>query len=266
VEIGDVRADLLAEQQALDEVMVTLGDSQWSLPTASPRWTVADQIAHLAFFDDAAATAISKPDAFAEVITSLVTAVGGGEEDADAFALGRYRAMAPAELLEAWRHDRNTLAEASASLSNSDRVEWFGPSMGSKSFLTARLMECWAHGQDVVDTVGATRPATDRLRHIAQLGFITRGWTYINRGLEAPEGDVSVILNAPSGEQWSYGPPDAPNTVRGSAEAFCLVVTQRRHMADTDLEVSGDVATDWMLKAQAFAGGVTDGPPAGTFT
>ncbi len=45
--------------------------------------------------------------------------------------------------------------------------------MGSKSFLTARLMEAWAHGQDIVDAVGATREPTDRLRHIAQLGFIT---------------------------------------------------------------------------------------------
>ena len=58
--------------------------------------------------------------------------------------------------------------------------------MGAKSFLTARLMEVWAHGQDIVDTVGARRAPTDRLRHIAQLGFITRGWTYINRGLDVP--------------------------------------------------------------------------------
>ena len=46
--------------------------------------------------------------------------------------------------------------------------------MGAKSFLTARLMEAWAHGQDICDTVGVEREPTDRLRHIAQLGYIPR--------------------------------------------------------------------------------------------
>ena len=46
--------------------------------------------------------------------------------------------------------------------------------MGAKSFLTARLMETWAHGIDVADALGVTREPTDRLRHVAQLGFITR--------------------------------------------------------------------------------------------
>jgi hypothetical protein len=48
--------------------------------------------------------------------------------------------------------------------------------------------------------------------------------------------------------------------VRGPAEDFCLVVTQRRHVDDTALRVAGDVARDWLEKAQAFAGPPTDGP------
>ena len=59
-------------------------------------------------------------------------------------------------------------------VSADSRVVWYGPSMGSKSFLTARLMEVWAHGQDILDAVGLKREETDRLHHIAQLGFITR--------------------------------------------------------------------------------------------
>jgi uncharacterized protein (TIGR03084 family) len=129
--------------------------------------------------------------------------------------------------------------------------------MGAKSFLTARLMEVWAHGQDVCDTVGAEREATDRLRHIAQLGVITRGWSYIVRGEQAPDTPVRVALTAPSGNEWTWGDPDATDSVTGAAEEFCLVVTQRRHIDDTGLVVSGDVARDWMNKAQAFAGGPT---------
>jgi uncharacterized protein (TIGR03084 family) len=126
-------------------------------------------------------------------------------------------------------------------------------------------METWAHGQDIVDTAQAAgvpvdRPPTDRLRHIAQLGVITRGWSYAVRRMEAPAGDVRVELDAPSGEVWAWGPDGAADVVRGPAEDFCLVVTQRRHPADTALEVVGDLATDWLAHAQAFAGGPTEGP------
>ena len=60
----------------------------------------------------------------------------------------------------------------------------------------------------------------------------------------------------------AFGADDADESVVGPAEDFCLVVTQRRHVDDTDLEVTGDAARDWMLKAQAFAGAATDGPAA----
>ena len=124
-------------------------------------------------------------------------------------------------------------------------------------------MEVWAHGQDIVDTLGLDRPASDRLRHVAQLGVITRGWSYVNRRMDVPEGEVRVELAAPGGE-WTWGPDDAQNTVRGDAEDFCLVVTQRRHADDTALEIEGEVARDWLLLAQAFAGPPTDGPAVGS--
>jgi uncharacterized protein (TIGR03084 family) len=108
--------------------------------------------------------------------------------------------------------------------------------------------------------VGASRPATDRLRHIAQLGVITRGWSYRVRGDEAPSSEVRVELVAPSGRAWEWGPDDATNQITGAAEDFCLVVTQRRNVADTGLTVTGDAAAEWMSKAQAFAGAPTTGP------
>ena len=125
-------------------------------------------------------------------------------------------------------------------------------------------MEAWAHGQDVVDAVGASRPPTDRLRHIARLGVMTRGWSYANRRMEAPDVAVDVMLEAPSGAVWTWGPGDASETISGPAEDFCLVVTQRRHVDDTGLRMAGDGARDWMVRAQAFAGPPTNGPDAGS--
>ena len=77
---------------------------------------------------------------------------------------------------------------------------------------------------------------------------------------DVPDVAVRVELTAPSGDVWQFGADDADETVVGPAEDFCLVVTQRRHVDDTDLDVTGDAARDWMLKAQAFAGAATDGP------
>jgi uncharacterized protein (TIGR03084 family) len=124
-------------------------------------------------------------------------------------------------------------------------------------------METWAHGQDVFDTLGIVRTPKDRLRHIAHLGVKTFGWTYINRGLEVPPNPVLVELSAPSGDLWSWGPEDAQNRITGPVQDFCLVVVQRRHVDDTALEVTGDTARDWMLKAQCFAGPPVNGPAPG---
>ena len=206
--------------------------------------------------------------AMVPVADDAVAAVARAAENAAAEAAAAARAAeaaaaaasAGAEAMSAAAVPLAKLAEASAPLTDDRRIEWYGPSMSSKSFLTARLMEAWAHGQDIVDTVGGTRVATDRLRHIAQLGVITRGWSYANRGLERPAGEVSVSLTAPSGDTWTWEHADEVGRVTGTAEDFCLVVTQRRHLDDTGLVASDGPARDWMLRAQAFAGDATDGP------
>ena len=267
VDVRSLARDLEEEQQALDDVVAALPDEVWGRPTPSPGWTVADQIGHLTYFDGTATMAIEDPEGFVAGRDALVQQMMAGGDAAEAHMLGPFRAMTPPELLAAWRDNRRRLAAATAGLAEDARVEWYGPSMSAKSFLTARLMETWAHGQDVVDAaldagVAVTRPPTDRLRHIAQLGVITRGWSYAVRGLEAPAGDVRVELDAPSGAVWTWGPEEAADTVRGPAQDFCLVVTQRRHRDDTALVVAGPLAEDWLAHAQAFAGGATEGPPA----
>ncbi len=268
MDTAEVLRDLVEEQDALDEVVGALQDAQWSLSTPSPGWSVAHQVAHLTYFDRTAALAISDPPAFMTSRDELITKGFENPDSVDDLTLGAYLAMSPAELLAEWRAGRAELAETASRLADGDRVEWYGPSMSARSFLTARLMEVWAHGQDIIDAVvrsggTADRPTTDRLRHIAHLGFVTRGWSYAVRDAQAPAGDVRVELVAPSGDQWSWGPPDAEASVRGPAQDFCLVVTQRRHVDDTRLDVAGEAASDWMRVAQAFAGGATTGPAAG---
>lgn len=262
VDISEVLADLAAEHECLDRLLSGLSPEQWSADTPSPGWTVTDQIGHLAYFDLTAALAITDPDAFSKEVARLrgpLTDSGNPDETLDDLTLGKYRSMTPEVLLGEWRRARETLHRAASGLENNSRVVWYGPTMGGKSFLTARLMETWAHGQDIATAVGARLPAANRLRHIARLGFITREWSYENRGRKAPPGPVRVTLAAPDGETWNLGPEDAPEKVSGPAEDFCLVVTQRIHPDDTALQTTPQ-ARDWLLIAQAFAGPPTTGP------
>ena len=62
-----------------------------------------------------------------------------------------------------------------------------------------------------------------------------------------------------------FGRDDATNMVQGPAVDFCLVVTQRRHVADTALVARGDVAAEWLTIAQAFAGPPGQGRAPGQF-
>ena len=260
MDINQTIKDLVAEQKALDDVVATLDNQMWKTPTSSDRWNVADQIGHLAYFDNAASLAITDPDKFRSSIDDLVASAVNGPEASDHFTLGKYRSLTPESLLATWREGRENLADAASTLENESRVIWYGPSMGSNSFLTARLMEVWAHGQDIIDAVGGDRPDTERLRHIAHLGAITRHWSYINRHLEVPEGEVHLSITGPDKQIWSWGPSDSPDSIEGLAKDFCLVVTQRRHLGDTELRVKGKLAKEWMELAQAFAGPPTDGP------
>lgn len=255
-------ADLVAEQDELDRIVAGLTPDQWGLATPSPGWTVADQIGHLTYFDTAAAVAIEEPSRFVERRRRLQEVMRDDSDGAamDAATLAEARDRSPGESLRAWRAGRAALARAALGLEPDARVPWYGPSMGAVSFMTARVMEYWAHGQDVVDAVAAVRPATDRLVHVAQLGVITRGWSYTVRGLQPSEVPVRVQLDLPGGGSRAWGDADAVESITGPIEDFCLVVTQRRHPEDTRLVAVGDAASEWLRLAQVFAGRPTDGP------
>jgi len=142
------------------------------------------------------------------------------------------------------------------------RLPWFGLPMSAASSLTARIMETWAHGQDVADALGRVRQPTSRLRHIAHIGVRALPFSFGAHGLEVPSEPVRVELLAPGGEKWTWGSGHAVNRVTGPALDFCLVVTQRRHRADTSIRAEGPVAERWLSIAQAFAGWPGQGRPA----
>ncbi|GAA3223096.1 TIGR03084 family metal-binding protein [Pseudonocardia petroleophila] len=241
--------DLAAESAVLRVLLDDLDDAGWEAPTPAAGWAVRDQVSHLAHFDAAAVRSATDPDAFhADLAERAASGV-----DPDAIAAG-YRHLAPAALLAWFDEARARLIAVFGDLDPGLRVPWYGPPMSAASSLTARIMETWAHGQDVADTVGVVREPTDRLRHVAHIGVRALPFSYLLRERPVPEVPVRVELVAPVGELWTWGPEDAADRVTGPALDFCLLVTQRRHRDDTALEVSGPVATEWLTIAQAFAG------------
>src|SRR5687767_2905588 len=249
VDIDRLCTDLYDEHADLDNIVVGLDPELWDTPTPATPWSVRDQISHLAFFDEHATLALVEPDRFEAGLASIATDIEGFMRA----AIDMGRALPESEVLAWWRGARTAMLRAFWAADPSVRVPWFGPPMSFASFVSARLMETWAHGQDVADGLGAQREPTDRLEHICHLGVRARRNSYAARGMEFPGGEVKVDLRGPDGQTWVWG-ESSDDVVAGPALDFCLVVTQRRHLTDTDLEIKGAMAEEWMSIAQAFAG------------
>jgi uncharacterized protein (TIGR03084 family) len=259
-DMATLTGDLAMESAELYEVLSVLAEPEWGRATPATGWTVRDQVAHLGYFDEAAVLSAADPERFRAARDELLAQDGDvGENVAE-----RFRDLSGAEAFAWFQRARRAYLEAFAALDPTTTLPWYGPDMGAASSVTARLMETWAHGQDVYDTFGLVRRPTGRLRHVAHLGVRTLGWSFAVHGLPVPEEPVRVELTGPDDDVWTWGPEDAADRVTGTAEDFCLVVTQRRNRRDTQLTATGPVADAWLDVAQAFAGSAGPGrPPMG---
>ena len=278
---ADLRAllDALASETAwLEGLLAPLDAADWQRVTPAPGWRIQDQIAHLAFFDEAATTALVDPERFradaaraateAAAAASAAAAAAGaagaaaaGNAPGEAEAPGlvdavtaRFASLAPADVMAWFGRARSAMVEAFAGADPSARVPWYGPAMSVASSLTPRIMETWAHGQDVADALGAEHPVSAALDAVVHIGVRALPNSFRARGLAVPEVGIRVELVAPDRRRWDFGDSDATERVRGPAIDFALVVTQRRHVDDTALVADGPVAAQWLRIAQAFAG------------
>ncbi|WP_179474003.1 TIGR03084 family metal-binding protein [Mycolicibacterium vinylchloridicum] len=243
-------ADLRTESDNLIAALRGLDADQWTLATPAAGWSINDQVSHLAFFDDATRLASADPIAFRAEADQLIS---GGMDFPDRIA-ARYRDVTPERQLEWFTTARSQLLAAFGGDDPKRRLPWFGPDMSVASSATARLMETWAHGQDVYDAVGIAHPPSPGLRSIAHLGVATFAFAHTLNGMAVPGEAIRVVLHSPDGDEWTWGPVHSANQVHGTAEDFVLTVTQRRHWTETGLRAVGPVAQGWLEIAQAFAG------------
>ena len=244
--------DLRAEQA---DLRALVADADLDTTTPAEGWDVRDTVAHLSGTDVEALKAAIRPKEFLAGLAEVAKDVAGFLTA----QLTARRGLSRDELMAEWQVSFEAMLHAFADVPAGTKVPWYGPPMSPASFATARLMEYWAHGQDVVDALAVERAPTDRLRHVCHLGLRTRGFAYANRGLIAPDEPVALELTAPDGSTWSFG--EGEQRVTGPALDFCLLVTQRRHRDDLTLVAHGEAADDWLDVAQCFAGPPGPGRP-----
>ncbi|MFJ6787419.1 TIGR03084 family metal-binding protein [Streptomyces angustmyceticus] len=243
---ASVLAALVAEGNDLDGLVTAVHD--WSIPTPAPGWTIAHQIAHLAWSDANALSALRTPDAFRAELGRAETEGSGYADKAAAAGAAKPRSL----LLDEWRAGRAELAAALLDTPWDHAFPWYMSKVTPALMVPLRLMETWAHGQDVFDAVGVAHRPTDRLRHVASLGVLGRALSFAAVGLPEPAAPFRVELTASDGQTWVWGPEAATQRVQGSAMDFCLRVTRRRPWSETDLTATGEDAQKWLEVARIF--------------
>ena len=256
--LAELLGDLADESAALDALVADLEETAWLGSTPAEGWTVAHQIAHLAWTDQQAVLAATDPEGFRRAAAAAGPRLGAQVDDAAASGATEE----PTRLLARWREGREALSVALAALPDGAQLPWFGPPMSAASMASARLMETWAHGLDVTDGLRRPPSVSGRLRHVAHIGVRTRDFAFGQRGLPVPAEPFRVELTAPGGTTWAWGPEEAGQRVTGPALDFCFLVTRRRHRDDLALEATGPDADRWLDVAQAFAGPPGEGRPA----
>lgn len=242
----EILADLVAEQQLLDQYLQSIRDRDWGTKTPAAGWDVRDQVSHLAWSEEYAYNALEEggsrlADAFHHESGELFTAVG----------VQQGRTMRPQEVIEWWRGSRAKVVDSLSRKDPTERIPWFAGSMSAKAFATARQMETWAHGLDIHASFGDESEDSTRLRHIAWLGWRSLPYAFELAGEDYTE-PVRVELIGPDYSKWVYGPGDTSQVIRGSAGEFCRVAVRRLAANMTSLRTEGDIAALALRVVRAY--------------
>ncbi len=97
VDMAALAADLAAESAVTRALVVGLDEAGWRTPTPAAGWDIADQVSHLAYFDEITVQSAIHPEQFN---AELAAAEADGGINPDTIA-ARFRDRTGAELL-AW--------------------------------------------------------------------------------------------------------------------------------------------------------------------
>jgi uncharacterized protein (TIGR03084 family) len=261
--LQDVIDDLTAEAEAVDQLVADLDESGWQRETPAPGWTVKHQIGHLAFIFRIAGMAAADPRAFSTMTAQISD--GAGFSAAVNDALADYVHDPTEALLARWRAERDAGIKALAAVPAEQVVPWLVNPLPPAVLACAGMMELFAHGQDIADTIRVRPLRTDRISPLVEFVVRTRDFGYQARKLTPPETEFRFELTNPSGRVLTFGPEDATQRISGNSVDLCLLATRRRHRDDLGLTAVGTEAEHWLDIAQAYRGPAGAGRAPGQF-
>jgi uncharacterized protein (TIGR03084 family) len=241
----DTIADLEDEQDRLEAILDSLDDAAWRTESGAPGWTVTDVVLHLAQSEDAV-VATATGDA------SRGLRLSGDGVDDDMDRLVREERAEPDVVFARWRTARREAVAALRAADPKQPLQWAAAPLKPATLATTRLAEHWAHGLDITEPLGIDFPDTDRLRHVAWLGYGSLPYAFGLKGLEPHP--VFCELVGPDGSVWRYGPEDAESTISGSAGAFCRVGAQRLAPEESGLTTTGPHGAEVLGVLRNYAG------------
>jgi uncharacterized protein (TIGR03084 family) len=242
----DILADLVAEQDRLEEILAGLDDEAWLTESGAPGWTVADVVLHLAQSEEAVVGTAASDIAAAAYFARSRTV----DEAMDGMV--RAERAAPPVVFERWRVARRAAVDTLRAADPRVPLQWAAAPLKPQTLATTRLAEHWAHGLDITEPLGIPFPDTDRLRHVAWLAHGSLPYAFGLAGHQPH--DVLCELTAPDGSTWSYGPSGADSTITGSAGAFCRVGAQRLAPDESGLATSGPYGLAALRVLRNYAG------------
>jgi uncharacterized protein (TIGR03084 family) len=252
--MAEVVDALRAQQDELAAYVGDAGGEQLLAPSRCPGWTVADVLLHLAQTNEAAVASVGGALAdeggagfWAEARTDATTV------DDLAGAMVEAERAEPGQVRDRWAESARHQEAVFASVDPHARVPWVVGTMAARTLATTRLTECWIHTVDVAVAFGPPPAPTDRLWHTCRLVQRTVPYAFEQGGHQG-SGPVAFVLEAPSGDTWTFGEPEtAATVVRGAAADLCELAGQRAAAAETGLTAEGPDADAVLRLARTFA-------------
>lgn len=242
-----ILADLVAEQQSLDQSLQRAPDRDWKQKTSNG-WTVQETIAYLAWTEQHAASVLEGEAKVAKILEEH----GGSLESFALAGVEEGRSKRPQEVIEWWRFSRADVVDALSRCTGDERIDWVVGDVSARTFATARLTDTWAHGLDILTALDKEIVDTPRLVHVAFFGWVTLPHAFEQAGEGYPE-PIRVELVGPGYARWVFGPEQSEELVRGNASDWCRVVVRRMDAGDVEnLTATGELAETALRVANAL--------------
>jgi uncharacterized protein (TIGR03083 family) len=221
-------------------LLAGLGPADWDATVpATPAWSVADVVAHLAEGDRAALATIQGS-----------FQLGGSLDAWTAAGVGAHRGEPPEARLEGWEAAADALRWHLAALDTEGwrgRVAWVAGTISVRTLGTLRLNDAWHHGRDMAEATGRPFEADEpTLAFLADLAARTIPGGLSRRGRARPGAVILLRLGA---GQWLLGgaagerpdPAARPDLVL-EADRLAFVLRAAGRTTDDPWHAEGDAS------------------------